>query len=169
MDVATMMRRMEDVGAPVEREHGGSAGYTVGPGRWVWVVHVKWDDGSANFYFGIAIVRSGDHAGTDGQMQDALGCDSSTTTTIDVTGSVPPADQDWDSIVADSVAAIPGLLSTDVVRDARSPGGAGSNDGPHPVVVRDGSVIASLRFQEFAAEGGTWSVALDACDGSGLG
>jgi hypothetical protein len=138
-------------------------------GRWVWVVDAKWDDGSANYYFGIDVVPSLEHADNDGQVQDVLGCSSSTITTIDVTGSVPPEDQDWDSIVADSAAAIPGLLSTDTVRDAGSRDDPGLKDGSHVVVIRDGSVIATLEFQQFAAGGGSWSFLLDACNGSGLG
>ena len=98
-----------------------------------------------------------------------LDCDITTTTTIDVTGSVPGSDQNWDTILTDTAAAIPGLLPTDTVRDAGYPEGPGSKDGPHPVVIRDGSIIATLSFQEFVATGGSWSVDLESCTDSGLG
>jgi hypothetical protein len=156
-------------GVGVDPHGDGSRGLPIAPS--------SWSIGCYSGHRGIGIADIGSDQVVVVRVLDpdhlykawALDCDITTTTTIDVTGSVPGSEQNWDTMVADTAAAIPGLLPTDTVRDAGYPEGPGFKEGPKPVVIRNGSVIATLYFQELAAAGGSWSVDLKSCADSGLG
>ncbi len=161
----------EFFGTGVGVHEDGSRGIPIQPGSG-WGVGCSGDGGNAvsPSDIGTSKVAAFTVVDPDGlYVEDRLGCASSTTATLDVSASVPGSDQNWDTILADTTAAIPGLLPTDTVRDAGYPDGPGFKDGLHPVVIRDGSVIATLRFQEFAFSGGSWTVDIESCAGSRLG
>ncbi len=158
------------VGVGLDPREDGSRGVAIAPGSWSVGCYAGEGGGIRLSDIGSGRVATFTVVDSDGlYVEDALGCDVSDTKTMDVTGSVQGSDQNWNTIVADSTAAIPGLLPTDTVRDAGYPDGPGSKDGPHPVVIRDGSVIGLIQFQEFAAGGGAWNFILESCTGSGLG
>jgi hypothetical protein len=169
-DIVTGSTHEEFADIGLDPHEDGTRGIAIAPGSWSVGCYTGAGGGIRPSDIGTARVAAFTVVDPGGLYPpDVLGCDSATTTTIDVTGSVAGSDQNWDSILADTTAAIPGLLPTDTVRDGGYPDGSGSKDGPHPVVIRDGSVIATLHFREFVASGGAWSVDLESCTGSGLG
>ncbi|MDP9328188.1 MAG: hypothetical protein M3P10_08270, partial [Actinomycetota bacterium] len=169
-DIVTGSNAEDFAGVGLDPQEDGSRGIAIAPGSWSVGCYAGARGGIVPSDIGTPRVAAFTVVDPDGlYAEPVIGCDSTTTTTIDVTGSVPGSDQTWETMIADTAAAIPGLLPTDTVRDAGYPDGPGFKDGPHPVVVRDGSVIATLQFQELAASGGAWSVDLESCAGSGLG
>jgi len=69
--------------------------------------------------------------------------------------------------VEESAAAVPGILPTDLVREAGYPDGPGFKSGPIYTVLRDGVAIARLHVPVEVRT--TWGVSVDACPGSGVG
>jgi hypothetical protein len=69
--------------------------------------------------------------------------------------------------VDESVAAIPGILDTDVVQEAGYPDGPGFKSGPLFTVLRDARPVARLHVPVEVF--GSWSVSVDACPETGIG
>jgi hypothetical protein len=157
-------------GVGVDAQEDGSRGIPIEPGSWSVGCYAGVDGGVVPSDIGTPRVAAFTVVDPDRlYLAGDLSCQDPVTTELNVTGSVDPADQDWDSIIADTVAATPGILPSDTVREAGYPDGPGSKDGPHLFVVRDGEVVAGFRFGEFAASGGSWTVSVDACTGTGIG
>jgi hypothetical protein len=101
----------------------------------------------------------------------ALECQEPTTRRFPVTGT-PASGVDGRYgptalTVDETVAAVPGILGSDVVREAGYADGPGFKSGPLYTVLRDGRALARLHIP--VEVGTTWSVSVDACAGSGIG
>jgi hypothetical protein len=157
------------VGVGVDANDDGSRGLPIAPSSW----SIGCYSGSGGLGLSdigserVAVFRvlDPDHL----YRASTLDCDVTTASTLDATASSAPADQDWASIMADSAAVIPGLRSTDVVRNAGYPDAQPFKDGAHPVVIRGDAVIGTIRYEEFQSDGSAWSFTLESCQDSGLG
>ncbi|MBA3691609.1 MAG: hypothetical protein H0W82_09400 [Actinobacteria bacterium] len=101
----------------------------------------------------------------------ALVCDEPTTRLFPVNGTPSSgADGRYEptaQTVDESVAAVPGILATDVVREAGYADGPGFKGGPLYTVLRNGQAVARLHIPVEVS--GSWSVSVDACPGTGIG
>ncbi len=100
-----------------------------------------------------------------------LACEDFTTRLFPVTGTpsagVADAYEPSPVTVEESAAAVPGILPTDVVREAGYADGPGFKSGPLYSVLRDGRTVARLHVP--VEVGATWGVSVEACPGSGIG
>jgi hypothetical protein len=101
----------------------------------------------------------------------ALECREPTTRRFPVTGTpasgVDGRYEPTALTVDETVAAVPGILGSDVVREAGYSDGPGFKSGPLYTVLRDGRALARLHIPVEVDT--TWSVSVDACAGSGIG
>ena len=109
-------------------------------------------------YTPVALVCDGRDGQTVSRRFAATGSPSS-----GVDGRYEPTTQ----TVEASVAAVPGILPTDVVREAGYPDGNGFKGGPLYTVLRDGRPLARLHIPVEVDR--TWTLSVDACPGSGIG
>jgi hypothetical protein len=100
-----------------------------------------------------------------------LACDDPTARLFPVTGTpsggVPRSYQPSPVTIEESAAAVPGILPSDVVREAGYADGPGFKSGPLYSVLRDGRTVARLHVP--VEVGNMWGVSVDACPGSGIG
>jgi hypothetical protein len=101
-----------------------------------------------------------------------LACAEPTSRLFAVTGGTPSSGVDGayepsPLTVRESVAAVPGILPSDLVREAGYADGPGFKSGPLYTVLRDGRAVARLSIPVEVS--GSWSVSVDACPGTGVG
>ena len=101
----------------------------------------------------------------------ALECREPTTRRFPVTGTpasgVDGRYEPTALTVDETVAAVPGILGSDVVREAGYADGPGFKSGPLYTVLRDGRALARLHIPVEVDT--TWSVSVDSCEGSSIG
>jgi hypothetical protein len=145
-------------GVGVDPHDDGSRGIPIAPGPWFVGCSARGDAVPIDA-FGTARAPAFTIVDPEGiYVPVDLACHAPTTRTYGVTGS---------DITHDSIAAVPGILSTDTVQPAGYPDGPGFKDGPILTVLRDGSAVARIHLP-FEANG-SWTVSVDACPGSGIG
>jgi hypothetical protein len=170
-DIVTGSTPEDFAGVGLDPYGDGSRGIAIAPGSWSVGCYAGSHGGIGLSDIGTPRVASFTVVDPDGlYFTNDLSCQVSVTTELTVSSrSADLADQDWESIIADTAAATPGILPTDTVRQDGYPDGPGFKDGPHGIVVRDGEVVAAFRFGEFDATGASWTVSVDSCAGSGIG
>lgn len=159
-------------GVGVDAQEDGSRGIPIEPGSWSIGCFAGVDDGIGPSDIGTPRAASFTIVDPDRIYTPvALVCDEPTTRLFPVNGTpssgVDGRYEPTAQTVDESVAAVPGILATDVVREAGYPDGPGFKSGPLYTVLRDGRAVARLGIPVEVS--GSWSVSVDACPGTGVG
>ena len=172
VDIVTGPETREFSGVGFHVDGHGTRGITIEPGPW----HVGCYGGGRSGVGPADIGTDRTAAFTVVDPDDYyapvdLACEDPTTRLFAVNGTpaagVAGSYEASPRTVEESAAAVPGILPTDVVREAGYQDGPGFKLGPIYSVLREGRAVARLHVPVEVSS--TWGVSVDACPGSGIG
>jgi hypothetical protein len=172
-DIITGTTPEEFFGVGLDEREDGTFGIPIAPGKWS--VGCYQDPHGAVGPSDIGTSRVASFTVIDPNRVYTpvdLACAEPTSRLFAVTGGTPSSGVDGayepsPLTVRESVAAVPGILPSDVVREAGYADGPGFKSGPLYTVLRDGRAVARLSIPVEVS--GSWSVSVDACPGTGIG